>query len=154
MLTYTSHTRTVFSRCSFSRRFHRSKNQSNWYCTARVMSFGKRTVSAKSVTNKYFSISIKCNDLSATVFAGCFRWSTVVQSSYSQRCCLLACKRAWHKCDKSIQYRVIFRVLPCTTGSGVDGDVFFHFFVRSLEVRMARETCPLHRCIRLARSNQ
>jgi hypothetical protein len=38
---------TVFFRCSFSRRFHRSKNQSNRYSTTRVMSFGKITRSAK-----------------------------------------------------------------------------------------------------------
>jgi hypothetical protein len=81
----------------------------------------------KSVTNKYFSISIKCN---AECDGVCWLFLVVhsseheVQSSYGRRCCLLACKRAWHKCDKSIQYRIIFHFLPCTTGSGVDGDFF------------------------------
>jgi hypothetical protein len=85
----------------------------------------------KLVTNKYFSILI---DFNAECDGVCRLFSVVhsseheLQSSYGRRCCLLACKMAWHKCDKSIQYRVIFHFLPCTTGSGVDGDVFFHFF--------------------------
>jgi hypothetical protein len=125
------------------------------YSSSYVLRQKKRVL--KLVTNKFFSISINCNEECDGV---CWLFSVVhsseheVQISYGRRCCLLACKRAWHKCDKSIQYIVIFRFLPCITGSGVDGDDFFHFFVRSLEVRMARETCPQRRCIRLARSSQ
>jgi hypothetical protein len=42
MLSFTSNTCTVLFIRSFSRRFHRSINQSNRYSTAQLMTFGKK----------------------------------------------------------------------------------------------------------------